>query len=50
MTNAYILVGKHERKVLLKEPLYRGEDKMNLIETGNQDIGSGQGPLAIYCE
>jgi hypothetical protein len=34
MTNAYILVGKHEMKGLLKGPLYRGEDKMDLKETG----------------
>jgi hypothetical protein len=50
MTNTYNLVGKHETEGLLKGPLYRGEDKMDLKETGGKDVGSGQGPLAIYCE
>jgi len=30
--------------------LYRGEGKMDPKETGGEDVGSGQGPLAIYCE
>jgi hypothetical protein len=41
MTNAYIMVGKHEKKGLLKGPLYRGEDKMDLKEIGDKDVGCG---------
>jgi hypothetical protein len=41
MTNVYILVGKHEKKGLLKGPLYRREDKMDLKEKGDKDVGSG---------
>jgi hypothetical protein len=50
MTNACVLVGKRERKGLLKVQWYRGEDKMDLKEKRVRHVGSELGPVAVYCE